>query len=99
MDIKKGTSFRVAFQFETDAEWTSLFPADYALSQIRFGDDLFDLEVMVDTLSRTIYLKGDTELWPLGSGAFDIKVIAGDLIQTIPELTNIEVNVVEGITE
>lgn len=99
MDIKKGASFRVAFQFETDAEWDSLFPADYALSQIRFGDVLFDLEVMVDTLSRTIYLKSDTDLWPLGSGSFDIKVIADDLIQTIPELTNIEVNVVEGITQ
>lgn len=99
IQIKKGASFRLALQFETQEEWDSLFPAEYAISQIEIEGTTFDLEVSVDSLSRCIYLKGDTEEWPLGSGAFDVKVINGDLIQTLPELTNIEVEVLEGITQ
>lgn len=104
IDVKKGTSLRLAFQFETDAEWGTLFPAEYAMSQVKFILDngiesVFDLEVQVDTLSRCIYIKGDTELWPIGEGAMDIKVISGDLIQTVPELTNVTITVYEGVTE
>lgn len=99
ISIKQGTSFRLALQFETQEEWDSLFPADYALSQIKFGEVRHVLEVAVDPLSRCIYVKGDTEEWPIGTGSFDIKVILGDLIQSLPELTNIEVEVLEGVTQ
>lgn len=104
IEIKRGASLRLALQFETTAEWETLFPAQYAMSQVRFildsGREItYDLEVQVDTISRAIYIKGDTEEWPIAEGAMDIKVINGDLIQTVPELVNITVNVVEGITE
>lgn len=98
VELKKGSSFRVAFQFESEQEWATLFPADYAISQAKFGELVFDLEVAVDQLSRCIYIKGDTEEWPIGEGAFDIKVIVGDLIQTVPALQNIPLIVIEGVT-
>lgn len=104
IDVKKGASLRLAFQFETDAEWLTLFPAEYAMSQAKFvlengNERIFDLEVNVDTLSRCIYIKGDTEEWPIGEGEMDIKVINGDLIQTVPELTNVIITVYDGVTE
>lgn len=98
VELKRGSSFRVAFQFESDEEWAALFPADYAISQAKFGDLTFDLEVVVDQLSRCVFIKGDTEEWPIGEGAFDFKVIVGDLIQTVPALVNIPLIVGEGIT-
>lgn len=98
IQIKKGASFRVGFQFETDEEWGTLFPAEYASAQIKFGDVRYDLEVTVDVLSRSVFIKGETDNWPIGKGEFDIKVIDGDLIQTIPEWENIQVEVREGVT-
>lgn len=99
LSVKQGSSLRVALKADSQEEWNSLFPADYVIGQIRFGTRRFELEVTVDSLSRAIYVKGDTENWPIGTGLFDIKLVAGDLIQSIPELTNIEVEVVEGITQ
>lgn len=98
IQVKKGASLRLALQFETQEEWDSLFPADYAISQAKIGNQLFDLEVSVDPLTRCIYIKGDTEEWPIGNGAFDVKVISGDFIQALPELTNIPLKVIAGVT-
>lgn len=96
--IKKGASFRVALKADSFEEWGSMFPADYVVGMIRFGEAYFDLEVTVDELSQAIFVKGDTEDWPIGEGEFDLKMITGDNIQTIPELTNIPVEVIEGVT-
>lgn len=96
--VKKGSSFRVAFNF-TPEEWNSIFPVDYALSQAKIEGVYFPLEVEVSSLASTLYIKGDTDEWPLGSGSFDVKLIVGDLITAIPEMSNIPVYVVEGVTQ
>ena len=99
ISIKKGASFRAAFKADTQEEWDSMFPADYVVGQVRFGDVYFDLEVTVDNLALAIYIKGDTEDWPYGEGEFDLRIIYGDYIQTIPELNNIPVEVLDGVTK
>lgn len=98
IEIKKGASFRVAFKFETDEEWNTVFPADYVVSQARFGTRTFNLECDVDILARSIYVRGDTDDWPIGEGEFDVIVIAGDLKVPLPEITNIPITVNQGVT-
>lgn len=98
IEIKRGASFRVAFKFETDDEWNTVFPADYIASQARFGDEVFNLECDVDQLAKTIYIRGETDEWPVGEGEFDVIVVAGDLKLPLPEITNIPITVIQGVT-
>lgn len=98
LKIKKGASFRLALQF-TEQEWESIFPVDLIVSQYRQGDTVVNLEVEADALTRCIYLRSETTSWNLGKGSFDVKLIRGGLVTIIPELTNVEVQVIKGVTQ
>lgn len=97
IEIKKGASFRVALQF-SEAEWDSLFPAQQVISQFKQEETYYDIEVEVDASTRCIFLRAETNSWKPGQGAFDVKLISDGLITIVPELTNVEVTIVEGIT-
>lgn len=98
IELKKGASFRIAFKAESPEEWSKLYPADYFMGQIRFEERSFELEVSVDPLAMVVYVKSETDDWPIGEGEFDLKSITGDLIQAFPELVNIKVTVLDGPT-
>ena len=96
--LKRGASLRVAFKAETDDEWEFMESLNYAFSQVRFPESglVFEMEVSIDPLSRCIYVKGDSDEWPLEDGFFDIKTVSGDLILPIPHMSNIDITVIQG---
>lgn len=100
--IKRGASFRVALKADSTEEWNMIYPMDYAVSQISFmqGDEeiKFDLDVTIDPVGRALYIRSETDSWPIGDGYFDVKTIIGDLIRIVPDLMNIKVTVLEGAT-
>ena len=97
IEVKKGASFRVALQF-TDDEWESISDVDSATSELKQGNSYYTLETEIDSDTKRIFLRAETYNWKKGSAAFDVKLIKGGTVMVIPELTNVEVKIVEGVT-
>lgn len=95
--VKKGYNFSVALQF-TEEEWDSIFPIDEIVSEFKQNNRYSTLEIDVDEETRCIFVKAETDDWSVGTGYFDIKITKDGVKQAIPELTNIEVQIVQGIT-
>lgn len=99
IDHKRGKSFRIALKFD-DSEWESIYPHDYLEGQIRLSDGTRRaFEISSDPLTKAIFVKADTFDWPLGDAYFDIRVVIADIYLPIPDLENILVTVIEGITQ
>jgi len=96
--IKRGKSFRVAFKFEPQ-EWDSIYPNDYVSSRIKLSDGTYrNIDVTVDAITQALYLRAESADWPLGRAYFDVKVYLADIVLPLPDLENILVNVIEGIS-
>lgn len=95
--IKRGTRFRIAVVMN-EGEWAMLSPWQEITAEVNLPSGRRPLEVAVSEDDRTIMLTSSTADWPLGHGAFDLRIVKDGEIIAIPSARNIPFQMIEGAT-
>ncbi|MTH62118.1 hypothetical protein [Paracoccus litorisediminis] len=89
ISLKRGVSLRLALKF-TPEEWADLEPLDYATATFKARNGRgFSLEADLEPVAQCLYVRAETEEWPVGKGSLDIRLIGSGINAALPELADI----------
>lgn len=95
--IKRGATLLFAIQF-TQEEWALIAPITEAKAYCRVEGERYQLTVTINPTLRALVMRAETGSWKLGKGEMDAMLIYGGKTVLIPELSNIDMPVLEGVS-
>lgn len=99
LGIKAGATLLLGLQF-TDDEWAQIAPFTDLVCYVRVNSDQRrQLQVEGHDDIKAITIRGDTDDWPVGWAELDVYFQKGDLDILIPELENVVVQVLKGVSK
>lgn len=98
--IKRGATFRVAISFSSDAEWAVVYPYTTATaSLVDSRGTSYPLTVTADAPARSLILTATAAAWAVGRAKYDVLVIKSGSRIPIPFGENVDISVIEGVTQ
>lgn len=95
--IKRGATLLFSIQFEAE-EWALITPITEVKAYCRVGGDRYALTATVEASQRAIIMRAETASWKVGKGEMDAMIIYGGKTALIPELSNIQFPILEGVS-
>lgn len=98
--LKQGASFRAAIVF-TAEEWAQLSPIESVTCQSKVAGSNTRYPVTINQRQdlMSFILSANTDSWPIGNHSLDVAIVRNGFKIYIPELTNVDIPILDPVTE